>query len=121
MSADRPGGAGRGGNGQRRTRILLRDGYRCAYCDRVLPDPDLTIDHVEPRMRGGDGSEGNLVACCRICNAEKGGAPAWRFLATRPVQRENFLRNATAVWPRLRRAIEEAAPSTDPPVRPNLQ
>jgi len=109
------------GDGDRRDRILRRDGCRCVYCDRVLPDAELTVDHVEPRMRGGDGSDGNLVACCRICNTEKGGAPAWRYLATRPEQRANFLRNATAVWPRLRRAIEEAAArSINPSSKPKL-
>lgn len=109
------------GGDERRTRILLRDGYRCAYCDRVLPDEELTIDHVEPRMRGGDGSDGNLVACCRICNSEKGGAPAWRFLAARPELRASFLRNATAVWPRIRRAVEQAAiGSINPSARPKL-
>ena len=54
------------------------------------------------------GSEGNLVACCTGCNREKGGLAAWAFLATRPEQRGNFLRYAQWVWPRLRRAVEEA-------------
>lgn len=96
-------------NGERRDRILRRDLFRCVYCGVELPAAQLTLDHVEPRMRGGDGSDGNLVACCVACNALKGGQPAWRFLATRPDLRENFLRNAIHVWPRLRRAIEEAA------------
>jgi hypothetical protein len=39
----------------------------------------------------------------------KGGAPAWAFLAKRPDLRANFLERASAVWPRLRRAIKEAA------------
>lgn len=99
-------------NGQpetRRARILARDGYRCVYCARSLPAEELTVDHVEPRMRGGDHSEGNLVTCCRACNVAKGGAPAWAYLARRPEQRANFLELATAVWPRLRRAVVEAA------------
>jgi 5-methylcytosine-specific restriction endonuclease McrA len=121
MTRQPPPGSRRGGNGERKARILLRDGYRCAYCGRVLPESDLTVDHVEPRMRGGDASEGNLVACCRVCNAEKGGAPAWRYLATRPEQRANFLRYAVAVWPRLRRAVEQAAErSTENDARPKL-
>ncbi len=93
----------------RRERIFSRDGYRCVYCGTVLPVEELTIDHVQPRMRGGDHSDGNLVTCCRGCNTAKGGKAAWAFLAHQPDLRENFLRYATAVWPRLRRAIEEAA------------
>jgi hypothetical protein len=60
-------------------------------------------------MRGGDASPGNLVTSCVPCNIAKGGQPAWRYLAGRADVRANFLRNATHVWPRLRRAIEEAA------------
>lgn len=100
-----------------RERILRRDGFRCVYCGQPFPGPELTLDHVEPRMRGGDGSEGNLVACCRACNAEKGGMAAWSFLATRPEQRASFFAAVEAadamaarpVWDRLLRAIREAA------------
>ena len=78
---------------------------------------DLTLDHVEPRMRGGDDSEGNLVACCRECNRLKGGVAAWSFLARRPQQLANFLtavesadvRHARPVWDRLLRAVREAS------------
>jgi hypothetical protein len=44
-----------------------------------------------------------------VCNTRKGSQSAWAYLAGRPQEREMFLRHATAVWPRLRRAIEEAA------------
>ncbi len=92
-----------------RERVLARDAYRCVYCGQLYTADELTLDHVEPRLRGGDHSEGNLVTACRACNTRKGSQPAWAFLAERPQERENFLRYATGVWPRLRRAIEEAA------------
>lgn len=92
-----------------RERIFARDEYRCAYCGESFPAEALTLDHVEPRMRGGDRSEGNLVTACRACNTRKGSLPAWAFLAEDPAAREIFLRNARHVWPRLRRAIQEAA------------
>jgi hypothetical protein len=68
-------------------------------------------------MRGGDDSEGNLVACCLDCNRLKGGASAWSFLACRPDMRANFVKAAahgdtqpaSPIWKRLLRAIEEAA------------
>lgn len=98
----------------KRQRIFERDNFRCVYCAVTFTAEDLTIDHVEPRRKGGDASTGNLVTCCRACNAEKGGAPAWVFLARRPDLRANFLEHATGVWPRLRRAIvEEAERSTN--------
>ena len=92
----------------RKRKILERHGFRCVYCGLVHEPEELTVDHVEPRVKGGDHSEGNLVACCTGCNREKGGLAAWAFLATRPEQRGNFLRYAQWVWPRLRRAVEEA-------------
>ncbi len=98
---------------RRRERIFRRDGFRCVYCGDVFEPDDLTLDHVQPRMRGGDPSDGNLVSACRACNTAKAGAPAWAFLARRPRERENFLRYATTVWPRLRRAVEEAAEADD--------
>ncbi len=97
----------------RRERIFRRDGFRCVYCGGVFEADELTLDHVQPRMRGGDLSDGNLVSACRACNTTKAGAPAWAFLARRPLERQNFLRYATAVWPRLRRAVEEAAEADD--------
>jgi 5-methylcytosine-specific restriction endonuclease McrA len=92
-----------------RERIFARDEYRCVYCALSFPAEQLTLDHVQPKLRGGDDSPGNLVTACRACNTRKGSAPAWAYLADRPQEREMFLRHATAVWPRLRRAIEEAA------------
>jgi hypothetical protein len=93
----------------RRYRIFARDERRCVYCAGEFLVGELTIDHVEPRMRGGDQSDGNLVTACRDCNTRKGSVAAWAYLADKPVERENFLRFATAVWPRLRRAVEEEA------------
>ena len=68
-------------------------------------------------MRGGDDSEGNLVAACRRCNELKGGMAAWAFLARRPDLRANFMSaaercdstQARPVWARLLRAVREAA------------
>jgi hypothetical protein len=93
----------------RKQQVLERHGYRCVYCGETYDAPELTLDHVQPRVRGGDHSDGNLVACCRQCNTAKGDAAAWSFLAGRPVLRRNFLRYARWIWPRLRRAVEEAA------------
>jgi hypothetical protein len=104
----------------RRERVLRRDRYHCVYCGVAQSADDLTLDHVQPRMRGGDASEGNLVACCRPCNRLKGGRAAWSFLAKQPVLRANFLAAAATgdatqaqpVWDRHLRAIREAAEQT---------
>ncbi len=94
---------------RRRAAIFRRDGHRCVYCGRVFEAAALTIDHVEPRAKQGDRSPGNLVTACTPCNLRKGGRAAWDWLRDRPEERGNFLKYATHVWDRLRRAVEEAA------------
>jgi 5-methylcytosine-specific restriction endonuclease McrA len=94
---------------ERKEAVFQRHDFTCVYCGRRFSADELTVDHVEPRVKGGDHSRGNLVAACRPCNREKGGQPAWAFLADRPEQRANFLRLARFVWPRLRTAVEDAA------------
>jgi 5-methylcytosine-specific restriction endonuclease McrA len=105
-----------------KNRVLLRDRYRCVYCGQILPPDQLTLDHVQARMRGGDGSEGNLVTCCRTCNAWKGGMAAWAFLAKHPELRTNFFEaveqcdatQAQPVWNRHMRAIRQAVSRGNP-------
>ncbi|QJU52546.1 HNH endonuclease [Herbiconiux sp. KACC 21604] len=48
--------------------VLRRDGQRCGYCGASAT----TIDHVQPRSRGGKDTWENLVACCLRCNNVKG-------------------------------------------------
>lgn len=54
-----------------RREVFIRDAYTCQYCGRQ--GPDLTIDHVVPKSRGGAHSWDNLVSACKACNHRKGG------------------------------------------------
>jgi 5-methylcytosine-specific restriction endonuclease McrA len=47
--------------------VLVRDGYRCAYCGRRAT----TVDHVQPRSRGGGDTWLNTVAACAADNHRK--------------------------------------------------
>lgn len=49
--------------------VLIRDGYKCAYCNT---DKDLTMDHVLPSSKGGRSNFDNCVAACKTCNGKKG-------------------------------------------------
>ena len=79
-----------------RKRIFARERGRCFYCRRKLP-AHWTLDHVTPPIRGGPVDDpANLVACCAVCNAEKGLLPApdfLRILASRVVLSPNQLRS----------------------------
>jgi 5-methylcytosine-specific restriction endonuclease McrA len=91
----------------KRLRIFERDAYRCVYCGEQFPSEELTVDHVEPRVRGGDRSDGNLVTACRACNTLKGHRRLSDFLLAEKVARDNFFQYAIHVWPRILRALHE--------------
>ena len=44
---------------------------RCAYCQGTFAADELTMDHVVPLARGGRSTRGNVVPCCKACNATK--------------------------------------------------
>ena len=94
---------------EKRTAIFRRDAYRCVYCAVIFPDDQLTLDHVQPLVKGGDNSPGNLVTACADCNTRKGGRAAWAWLKDNPTERHNFLRYGIHVWPRLKRDVEAAS------------
>jgi len=54
-----------------RREIFARDHHACQYCGRQ--GVELTLDHINPRHRGGAHSWDNLVAACTGCNHRKGG------------------------------------------------
>jgi len=51
--------------------ICIRDGYQCQYCGVRKHSSELTLDHVDPRSRGGRNTWENLVAACKACNQRK--------------------------------------------------
>src|SRR5215469_604005 len=56
-----------------RRNIFARDGNRCQYCGKKFPTSELSLDHVNPRSRGGETSWENIVCSCVKCNVKKGG------------------------------------------------
>ena len=90
-----------------RAEIFARDDFRCVYCGERFETDDLSIDHIQPKMRGGDGSAGNVVTACRGCNTIKGSRTLARFLAETPNARRNFFQFARYVWPRHLIAVAE--------------
>ena len=92
----------------RRELIFARDEFRCVYCGERFEPELLTVDHVQPRMRGGDRSGGNLVTACGACNAKKGSLRLAEFLLMDEVARAHFFRLAEPhVWPRILRTVRE--------------
>lgn len=55
-----------------RRALIKRDESRCQYCWIKLTASQITIDHIKPRVQGGDNSFTNCVVCCQACNSKKG-------------------------------------------------
>ena len=48
-------------------KVLIRDNYKCAYCGKHAK----TVDHIQPKSRGGKNTWMNLIAACQSCNGKK--------------------------------------------------
>jgi len=53
-----------------RKNILKRDSLSCQYCG--TKGSPLTVDHIMPKVRGGQDSWENLTTACVSCNNKKG-------------------------------------------------
>ncbi|MCL5125156.1 MAG: HNH endonuclease [Deltaproteobacteria bacterium] len=56
-----------------RKNVLIRDSCVCQYCGDGFASNELTVDHIIPKVQGGQNRWNNVVACCRVCNVKKGG------------------------------------------------
>lgn len=54
-----------------RRNLYRRDQYTCQYCGAQPGSEELTIDHVQPRSRGGTSTWENCVLACLECNQRK--------------------------------------------------
>ncbi len=66
-----------------RKKIFKRDGWICTYCGKQLPKKrgeHVTVDHVVPKIKGGNDEENNLTTSCDSCNKNKGSLLLTQFL-----------------------------------------
>ena len=80
----------------------------CHYCGRTLPPGELTMDHIVPVARGGKSTRGNVVPCCRECNASKRALTPAEIILAR-------LERESAAPPPDAGDDAPAPPSDDPP------
>lgn len=99
---------------------LYSNGFKCAYCKERMElkyeDNELafTIDHIEPRVRGGSNNIRNLTFCCQSCNSMKKDKDAGWFadnvkrLKLRKQKREHFkAKKSTKKDEQLRKAYRD--------------
>lgn len=64
----------------KRHNVFMKTFYHCAYCGKILIDTDdLTIDHKNPKAKGGTDEMDNLVGCCKSCNQIKADRTVMEF------------------------------------------
>ena len=68
-----------------REQVRRRASFACEYCGVTETDVggQLSVDHFQPRARGGTDDLGNLLYCCHRCNLYK--ADYWPSQPTDPV------------------------------------
>ena len=54
-----------------RHEVLLRDGFCCQACRKVVQGRDAQIDHIISRKDGGGDMPSNLQVLCASCHAKK--------------------------------------------------
>ncbi len=54
-----------------RRMLYKRDDYTCQYCGCKPKTSELTLDHVQPKSRGGKTTFDNCVVACVECNSHK--------------------------------------------------
>lgn len=50
----------------------VKAGNYCFYCHTEMPKEQLTLDHVFPRVKGGENEIDNIIFVCKSCNSSKG-------------------------------------------------
>lgn len=60
-------------SGSVQQKVWARDGFKCMFCERMMGDVQLTVDHWIPLEQGGLNDPTNYLSACRKCNKRKGG------------------------------------------------
>jgi 5-methylcytosine-specific restriction endonuclease McrA len=58
--------------------LCIRDDFQCQYCQKKLPQKQLTMEHVMPRSRGGKTTWQNVCCACSWCNTAKANKTTWK-------------------------------------------
>lgn len=87
-----------------RRNLFKRDRYTCQYCGCQPGPQELTVDHIQPKSRGGKSSWENCVLACVECNKLKANrTPAEAKMKLRKTPRKPSWKTLAQVHPRQRR------------------
>lgn len=58
----------------RKQQLITEYGSICFWCGNLLPENQLTIDHLKPKSLGGSNNLENLRLACFPCNNSRGNS-----------------------------------------------
>lgn len=92
-----------------RRNIFKRDRYTCQYCGAQPGPKELTVDHIQPKSRGGASSWANCVLACVECNKRKADrTPDEAGMKLRKVPRKPSWKTLARISPHERRESWDA-------------
>lgn len=59
--------------------VVERDGSLCCYCDKVLTEETITLDHIVADSKRGTFNTTNLTVSCSECNNRRGNKPFFDY------------------------------------------
>lgn len=59
--------------------VINRDGMLCCYCDKVLTNETMTLEHIVPDSKQGTFNSTNLTVSCGPCNNKRGNRPFFEY------------------------------------------
>lgn len=62
---------------------------RCCYCKKIVPEGEMTMDHMYPQEFGGPTIPENMLPCCQKCNGEKANKNTKQYKAFLKAQKEH--------------------------------
>ena len=68
--------------------IWREQNKKCYFCKVEMAKVDVTIDHLTPKIRGGNITDRkNLVACCEKCNQDKGRLTEFEYKVVKIIRK----------------------------------
>lgn len=87
-----------------RRNLFKRDRYTCQYCGCQPGPQELTVDHIQPKSRGGLSTWENCILACVDCNKRKANrTPAEAGMTLRKVPKKPTWKTLAQIHPKLRR------------------
>lgn len=93
----------------RRIAVALKCG--CHYCGKTLDRGNVTIDHLNPKAKGGQDEVRNYAVCCLECNGKRGHLSIEDFRNQKMNGNTFFFEKVTG-RPRKRRVREDVFSNT---------